>query len=181
MTPPSSPYVPHLDISGFAGTWYVVRTNLEFWNERSRRTHPSITYTHRPRTPGEDINAGGVVLGDVVRYRVFDPSTGRSSDAEKTVVGKDTQLGKTGGFRWRGAGPLFLLTSRWGVVAHDPDCAEWAVTHFSATGFTKEGMDIYSRTPTLSGEREREIMERLRSHPQLRDKAVGFFATVHER
>jgi hypothetical protein len=59
----------------------------------------------------------------------------------------------------------------------DPECAEYAVTYFGPTLFTKEGMDIYSRAPSLPAETVRTIMARLAADTSLSVKCRGMFQT----
>jgi histidinol-phosphatase (PHP family) len=66
------------------------------------------------------------------------------------------------------------------VVDHDPQCAEWAVTYFSATPFTKAGIDLYARTPTLSSGQSALILDRLQHHGFLREQTATLFTPHHQ-
>lgn len=153
---------PEFSLSAFCGTWYVIRTNLALWQAR---THPTISYTRlRP--------ANAPQLGDVVRYRAANGQPG-------VITGVDEGLGETERlFLWRGDRWFSrFITSAWCVVDHDPACAVWAVTYFSKTLFTKAGLDIYARTPSLDPAQVTEILARLRQHPYLKEQVKSLFAT----
>lgn len=70
---------------------------------------------------------------------------------KKSIKGVDTPSESTPGtFVWRGKGLLKWVSSTWKVALKDEDHGEWAIIYFSKTLFTPEGVDIISRTPTLS-------------------------------
>eukprot|EP01012_Entosiphon_sulcatum_P037653 TRINITY_DN4842_c0_g2_i1.p1 TRINITY_DN4842_c0_g2~~TRINITY_DN4842_c0_g2_i1.p1 ORF type:complete len:188 (-),score=20.33 TRINITY_DN4842_c0_g2_i1:15-536(-) len=155
----------------FCGKWYVVASTLDFWRTRG---NGSITYSLLPRAP-----SGKQQLKDEVCY------TSRSfigKNSSSSVVGVDEQLQEhVGEFAWRGAGfPLKLLHSEWRVVGHDDGFAEWAVTWFSSTVFTKEGMDIYCRSPHPSPELITRLREAVRFVPQFSHFADAFFCVTHD-
>lgn len=127
------------------GTWHVVGTTLGMWKTRM---NPTITYGMLP---------DGTVL-DTVQ---FGPA-GRGT----LILGIDQPDPQVpGGFIWRGLSNITRLTSsRWRFVAL---CAEegWAVTHFSRTLFTPEGLDVYSRSDKMSDELLQDILQQVSGHP----------------
>lgn len=147
------------------GTWYVVRTNLDFWRTRE---NPSVTYTPIEFAPR-------VRLRDTVRY-------GPTSEPPRKISGFDEQNPHLPlSFSWRGSGPLTrFLKSRWFFLDHDEDYAEWAVTYFTATPFTKAGMDIYARRPFLPEEKVAEIVGGMSDNELLERQAETLFSPVHE-
>ena len=135
-----------IDPAALAGRWYIVETSLDFWQ---RRSNPSITYTQQRYK-------GVPRLLDQVRYT-------NAAGQPKQIVGYDYELaGEQGHFLWL-AQPryLFFLKSRWGLVAHDPEYREWAVTYFSKTLFTAAGIDIYARKPNLAPQARQQIIEQI--------------------
>lgn len=81
------------------GTWYVVRTSLQFWRTR---TDPAISYTALPDG------------------RVTDTVTYRRAGRDKIVIGVDSHVSDvTGdGWIWRGLGAVTRwTTSRWRMLA----------------------------------------------------------------
>ena len=135
-----------VDLQALSGRWHIQKTSLDFWRTRFSAT---VTYT-----PESDVS--GIKLLDEVRYK-------NNRGAEKTVVGYDSlRSGIEGQFLWRGK-PWYLrfLQSEWGIVAHDDDYADWAVTYFSKTMFTAAGMDIYSRSEVLDDGKYQKILDRI--------------------
>jgi len=115
------------------GTWFICVTNFPMWL-KGNKTHPTFNYSlvaNQERT-----------LLDEVKYR----KNGKLA----TITGYDLQDSTDPTtFIWRGKGILSLLKSKWKVALLDSS-GQWAVIWFSKTLFTPEGVDIISRTPTLS-------------------------------
>lgn len=154
-----------VDIHKMLGVWYIVRTNLDFWRTRK---NPSVTYTPIEFEPRAK-------LRDTVRY-------GPLGKPPRKILGADEQNPHLPSlFLWRGAG-LFtrFLSSGWFILDHDEEYAEWAVTYFSATPFTKAGMDIYARKPHLSEEKVAEIVAGMSDDELLERRARTLFSPVHE-
>lgn len=147
------------------GVWYIVRTNLDFWRTRE---NPSVTYTLIESAPR-------VKLRDTVRY-------GPVGEPPRRILGADEQDPRLSSlFLWRGSGPFTrFLKSGWLFLGHDEDYAEWAVTCFAATPFTKAGMDIYAREPRLSEEKVTEIIAQMSDNEFLAKHARTLFSPVHE-
>jgi hypothetical protein len=115
------------------GTWFIHATNFPMWL-KGDKVNPTFNYSLVAEREG--------VLLDEVKYR--------QNGKEKSVVGYDTQNSSDSSvFVWRGKGLLYLLKSEWKVALWD-DSGQWAVIRFSKTLFTPEGVDIISRTPSLS-------------------------------
>jgi len=154
----------NFDLAAFCGTWYIVQTNLALWQ---RYTNPAITYTYLPGT-------GAPQLFDVINYTKAGGKQGQITGIDHA----DKQHARL--FHWRGdRWYTRWLTSHWCVFDHDPHCAEWAVTYFSATPFTKAGIDLYARTPTLSHAQSAMILARLQQHPFLREQTATLFTPQH--
>jgi hypothetical protein len=117
------------------GTWYVVATNFPMWTSGKRR-NPRFIYSN-PRVVG-----GRECFDDTVSYE----EDGR----EKTVVGVDTSDGP-GKFVWRGRGWLRLFTSRWEIISVSAD-EQCVALSFTRTWATPAGIDIISRSATVSEE-----------------------------
>ena len=135
-----------VDIAKMSGKWFIQKTSLGFWLNRSS---PTVTYTIEEGTSEPKFL-------DEVRYL-------DKRGAAKEIVGYDTlQRSLNGQFLWQ-AKPWYLrfLKSEWGVVAHDDAYEDWAVTYFSKTTLTPEGMDIYSRTEELDDEKYAEILQKI--------------------
>lgn len=153
-----------MDVYAMLGGWHIVRTNLDFWRTRM---NPSVTYTLVEDTPR-------ILLRDTVRY-------GPLGKPPRTIKGFDVQSSRLSShFVWRGAGLMRPLTSGWFVLGHDEAYSEWAVTYFSATPFTKAGMDIYSRKPCLSEEKVSEVIGGMSDNEHLERHARTLFSPVHE-
>lgn len=73
------------------------------------------------------------------------------------------------------------MKSDWFLLDHDEDYAEWAVTYFSATSFTKAGMDIYARKPDLPKEKIAEIVAGMSDNELLKEQAKTLFSPAHNR
>lgn len=124
----------HLDVTPdrLVGTWHIVCSSFPMWLGGSRT---EATFTYRPLPPGR---SGAARLRDEVGYR----SRGR----RRTIRGVDTRLTDRPGtvFRWRGHGPLALLSSEWEVSEFGPDDA-WAVITFNRSLVTPAGTDVVVR------------------------------------
>lgn len=134
------------DLAGIAGKWYIQKTSLAFWENRFS---PTVTYTPEANSPA-------MKMLDEVRYK-------NKRGVVKEVVGYDYLTSNINGqFMWR-AKPwyLYFLKSEWGIVDHDEAYTDWAVTYFSKTAFTPEGMDIYSRSEVLDDDKYKEILQRI--------------------
>lgn len=153
---------PRFNLTAFCGVWYVVQTNLALWR---RYGNPAIAYTLLPGSNPQR-------LWDVVTYTKVNGEQGQITGIDQ-VDAQHERLLHWRGDRWY----TCWLTSEWCVVDHDPHCAEWAVTYFSATPFTKAGIDLYARTPTLSNAQITMILERLGQHPFLQQQAATLFTT----
>lgn len=132
------------------GTWFICATNFPMWL-KGNKTHPTFHYSlvaHKERT-----------LLDEVKYI----QNGKS----KTITGYDLQdHDDPTVFVWRGKGILSLLKSQWKVAIIDSK-GQWAVIWFSKTLFTPEGVDIISRTPTLSPANLQKIKTQMAKDPIL--------------
>eukprot|EP00128_Syssomonas_multiformis_P014584 Colp12_sorted_trinity150504_noHs@25295 len=166
-TPPTT--ASSLDASKFMGLWYVTHSNLDFWSSRGGRFNARIEYKR--------IDQGDVFkFNDEVMYEVKGGFLSSSSKFKtKSVLGIDTQDPQLNShFSWVGTGMLRFLSSEWYVVFQEDD---WAVTYFSATLFTKEGCDIYCRTPVIPPEKLEIIKARIEADPFMKEKAKGLFET----
>ena len=115
------------------GTWFIHSTNFPMWLKGDKLT-PTFTYS---AVAGKE----GVLL-DEVNYL--------KNGKKKAIVGYDTQGANDKAiFVWRGKGLLHLLKSQWKVALWD-ESGQWAVIWFSKTLFTPEGVDIISRSSSLS-------------------------------
>lgn len=129
------------------GTWFVARTTLGMWRTWDQ---PSITYAPLP--------TGQIV--DTVRA-----TRGRQ---QRLIIGIDTPQAAPATFEWRGVTPLTRwATSRWQVVAHDPEATDWLVTLFERTPFTASGLDICTRLPYLLPDLEHPLLALLGERPDL--------------
>jgi len=179
------PEADPLDAKKMCGAWYVVESNLDVWNPKSSRICPVVLYQWME--PSEEEKKKCESSGKPLPVRVRDVTEFRTGTLEEQsaecsyYLGIDTQHPTNPSqWRWRGTGKLFALSSDWQMVLHDVDYAEWAVTIFSATAFTKAGFDIYSRTPTLSAERLEQIHRRIEQTPFLKERAQGLFNTIQD-
>lgn len=154
-----SPDAGGLDPRVLSGTWYVTRTSLPLW----RRLHnPSVTYAPLPDG------------------RVVDTVRATAGGRPRLIVGLDRPLGGAR-FEWRGLGfPTRLTPSRWEVLAHDPEAAEWAVTVFARTPFTPAGLDVYTRAPRLLPDLEAPLLRLLGTLPEARPFLPRLFAPRHD-
>ncbi|MFN8344086.1 MAG: lipocalin family protein [Spirosomataceae bacterium] len=115
------------------GTWFIHATNFPMWL-KGDKVNPTFNYSLVAEREG--------VLLDEVKYR--------QNGKEKSIVGYDTQNSSDSSvFVWRGKGLLHLLKSEWKVALMD-EAGQWAVIRFSKTLFTPEGVDIISRSSSLS-------------------------------
>lgn len=144
------------DPSPLSGRWYVVRTSLPFWKQR---TDPVISYTPLPDG------------------RVTDTVTYRRGGRERTVLGLDRPLGADA-WQWRGVGATRLLTSRWQVVAHE---GPWLVTFFEKTPFTAAGVDICWRSPAPEAAEVDQVIARVSDLTTVAPYVDRLFAPAHTR
>lgn len=115
------------------GSWFIVQTSLPLWL-KGDKLNPTLNYTLIQ-------SKGKEQLLDVVKYT--------NNGKQKTITGYDTiDPTNPNAFSWRGKGWLSLFTSQCEIRLIDPN-GQWAVSWFSKTPFTPEGVDIISRTPTL--------------------------------
>lgn len=133
-----------IDIRKMSGKWYIQKTSINFW---LNRFSPTVTYTIEKNSPE-------IKILDRVRYI-------NSCGKTKEVIGYDSlRTDINGQFRWQAKSwYLRFLKSEWGIVAHDEEYNDWAVTYFSKTAFTPEGMDIYSRSKVLTNNKYQEILQ----------------------
>lgn len=122
-----------------------------------------------------------VQVRDITEFR-----SGKSLDKQagecSYYKGVDTQMNPGGDgtvWRWCGTGLLFALTSDWQMVKHDPEYT-WAVTVFGPTTFTKAGLDIYYRQPSMPPEKLAEVRALIEGDAYLRERAAGLFTTVQD-
>ncbi|MGW5866263.1 hypothetical protein ACWFRJ_29220 [Streptomyces sp. NPDC055239] len=123
---------PHVTPQRLAGTWHIVCSTFPMWLS-GRRTGPTFTYTPLP---------DGRRMRDEVAYR--------TRRGVRRILGTDTHLDTTT-YRWRGRGPLALLTSTWQVPEHSPTDT-WAVITFNRSLVTPAGVDVVVREAYLSDE-----------------------------
>jgi len=116
-----------------AGKWHVVETNFPMWL-KGDKLNPTLNYTMVLRSDQE-------VLLDEVKYE--------QSGKIKTISGYDyPDTENPNGYIWQGKGLLYFFKSKWEIILADPH-KQWAVSWFSKTLFTPEGVEIISRTATL--------------------------------
>ena len=88
---------------------------------------------------------GNVILYDQVKFI--------QNNKEKCIQGYDysNPLNKNA-FIWRGKGILSMLESKWEIIVlNDNEIDnEWGIIWFSKTLFTPEGVDIISKSDSLS-------------------------------
>ncbi len=153
-----------VDLEKMSGKWFIQKTSLDFW---LNRFSPTVTYTIEETLPEFKIL-------DEVRYL-------NKRGVAKEVVGYDVaKRAINGQFMWQ-AKPWFLrfLKSEWGVVAHDEESDDWAVTYFSKTAFTPEGMDIYSRSEVLGEDKYQEILQKISNVGFLKPYIGQLYQTKH--
>lgn len=138
------------------GTWFIHSTNFPMWL-KGDKVHPTFNYSIVSKKEN--------VLLDEVKYL--------KNGKEKSIVGYDTQdPNDATAFVWRGKGLLSLLKSKWKVALMD-DSGQWAVIWFSKTLFTPEGVDIISRTPSLSPDIIRQIKSKMEQDSLLKKHATS--------
>ena len=129
------------------GTWFIVQTSLPLWL-KGDKLNPTLTYTPMQRK-------GKEVLQDEVKYT--------QKGKQKVITGYDTMdPSNPDAFSWRGKGWLSLFTSKCEIRLIDTN-GQWAVSWFSKTPFTPEGVDIISRTPTLDAATIDKIKQAMRT------------------
>ncbi|MFJ4713689.1 hypothetical protein [Streptomyces sp. NPDC088785] len=130
--------LPDIAEDRLAGTWHIVCSSFPMW-QGGRRTDATFTYT-----PLERGGAGPPRLADDVGYRT-------GGGRRRRIRGVDTRLTARPGtvYRWRGRGPLALLSSEWEVREIGADDA-WAVIVFSRSLVTPAGADVVVRADRLT-------------------------------
>ena len=112
------------------------------------KTNPTLNYTIIERK-------GEKVLLDEVKYI--------KNGKQKTITGYDRiNPANSNAFKWRGKGLLSLSTSKWEIRLKGPQ-GQWAISWFSKTLFTPEGVDILSRTSILSAATMDSIKQAMRT------------------
>ncbi|KAH8916124.1 hypothetical protein BT69DRAFT_1270783 [Atractiella rhizophila] len=167
--PPSASAPPLPDLAKLAGKWHVVSTSLPMWKSKK---NVSISYTVLPDG----------TLDDLVEYHSSLSSPPETT--KKTVRGVDRVVHEGHAkFQWRGTGWLKLFTSDWQLLALSDD-GEIAVTYFSKTLFTPEGIDIYARDLNVDEDKWRSLLERLKkgeADEKVKTLAETAFDVVHDR
>ncbi|MCG3166458.1 MAG: hypothetical protein POELPBGB_02237 [Bacteroidia bacterium] len=147
----------------FAGKWYVVATNYNFWKNESR-THPVINLDLL------NDGSGRTFLSRVTyKWRGF----------ARTIAGYETQDTTTAGrYVWQGKGLLSVIKNEWYLIAVATDYS-WAFTYFPKSNVgTPEGIDILSRTPEMSEELMQKIIAQVRENEFMKEKTEGIFHCV---
>ncbi|KAH7094019.1 hypothetical protein BKA62DRAFT_721409 [Auriculariales sp. MPI-PUGE-AT-0066] len=134
-----------LVVEELMGKWHVVRSTLPMWKNKKDVT---ITYTPRAQAIDQPIS-----FDDLVEYRSASAAADSSPSTVRGVDKQDPAFAQT--YNWRGSGWLMIASSRWEIIGLGDD---WAVTYFSSTLFTPEGLDIYVRQPGNSSVNPVSIM-----------------------
>lgn len=169
------PQADELDAQRMAGAWYIIESNLAFWETR---LCACVVYEPMPDESSSSAPPPSVVrMKDYTEYRT---GTLEKQSGVEHLIGIDTQNPTNPTcWRWKSSFLLGMLTSDWQMVKHDPDYT-WAITIFSSTTFTKAGLDIYSRDPVMSPEKLAEIKAVIEADPFLKARAVGMFKTIQD-
>ncbi|KAK2070988.1 hypothetical protein P8C59_005445 [Phyllachora maydis] len=138
-------------------------------------------------TPREPTTAAGRPVARNCDLVEWEPVSGKGG--VKSVSGTNTASGaplkpstapaeassaplNTGSWDWRGKGLLFWVTSHWEILGWGErplpggGIERWAVTWFTPSMFTQEGIDIYAdRKGGLSKETAGEIIQHLKTLP----------------
>jgi len=155
--PADVPRLPAFEANQLDGEWRVLASNFPMWHD-GKKTQPSFRY----RSYRDDER---VRLDDTVAYLV--------KGKRDTIEGVDTQDPKfPQHFTWRGKGILRLFSSDWVILAVGPE-RRWIALYFTKTLATPEGVDIISRSPTLSREDKSAIDQLLATDPFLKTKSRG--------
>ncbi|MBD2753634.1 lipocalin/fatty acid-binding family protein [Spirosoma validum] len=152
-------------VQALIGTWFVGSSNFPMWL-KGDKINPTFTYSIT------DKKANTNVLLDEVKYL--------KRGKPKTLTGFDYQdETDPSTFVWRGKGLLSVVRSTWKVALIDP-AGQWAVIWFSKTLFTPEGIDIISRTPTLSAETQTHIFALMASDSLLVKHRASLRPIIHQ-
>lgn len=152
--------VDNLTLEDIEGRWYIHATNFPMWKSKSK-SDQSFTYTLKTKKNGKKY------FLDQVRYL--------QNKSKKTITGYDYQnQTHPNKFTWKGKGILFFAKSKWqfDIVAADKS---WALISFSKTAFTKQGVDVISRSQEISAETMNEIIDAINNHETLRARAKNLF------
>lgn len=122
-----------IGLTFMVGTWFIIQTNFPMWL-KGDKLNPTLNYTLIERK-------GQPMLLDVVKYT--------HKGKQKTITGYDKADAENPYiFYWRGKGLLAIASSKCDIRLRDPK-GQWAVSWFSKTAFSPEGVEIISKTPTL--------------------------------
>lgn len=159
------PAITATDVSParFAGKWYVVATNYEFWRN-DNRTHPVISLELLDEKEDETF------LSRVeYKWRGF----------SRTITGFETQdSAKPGRFVWQGKGLLFFIKNEWFLIAVADDYS-WAFTYFPKSNIgTLAGIDILSRSPEIKDDLMNNIISKVNEDEFMRTQTKDIFRTV---
>jgi hypothetical protein len=147
----------------FAGKWYVVATNYNFWKNESR-TNPVINLELL------NIPHGRTFVSRVTyKWRGFN----------RTITGYESKDNSNPGrYVWQGKGLLSVIKNEWYLIAVADDYS-WAFTFFPKSNVgTPEGIDILSRTPDMSDELMQKIIAQVREDEFMKEKTEGIFRCV---
>lgn len=146
----------------FYGKWYIVFTTLSFWKGKQNAT---IVYT--PLTDHKSISS-------FVEYKINNKS--------KTIIGINTpDEKKSNHFFWSGKSfPLSSLKSEWYVVSFKSKSPQYLITFFGPTLFTKDGMNIYARSPMLDKTIVQNIVDCIKETEGLKKYYGSFFPIIHD-
>ncbi len=155
--------VTDLEPQKFAGKWYVVATNYNFWNNENR-THPVINLDLMNN------NSGRTFLSRVeYNWKGF----------ARTIAGYETpDKENPGRFVWQGKGLLSIVKNEWYLIAVADDYS-WAFTYFPKSNVgTPEGVDVLSRSAEMSDEQIEKILALVREDEFMKAKTEGIFRCV---
>ena len=132
-----------MQLQDFEGTWYIHLTNFPQWL-KEKNENPTLNYSIGKRNDKKGLN-------DLVKYE--------RNGKEKTIAGFDFPQDSTfTKFKWKGKGLLGFVGSEWWVVAYDRD-DQWMITQFESTLFSPAGVDVISKSKTLSENELQEIQQ----------------------
>ncbi len=149
----------------FAGKWYVVATNYNFWKSKSR-THPVINLDLLNE------GSGRTFLSCVTyKWRGFARTIAGYEKQDKSVAGR---------FVWQGKGLLSIIKNEWFLITVADDYS-WAFTYFPKSNIgTPEGVDVLSRSPEMSEDLLQKIIAQVREDDFMKAKTEGIFRTVQK-
>ena len=162
LRPPAPDVV---DLNKLMGTWYIVATNYNFWQERS---HPSVTYQ--------------LINDETSVVKIFDRVAFQQKGENKTLDGVDIQDPSfPSHFQWRGDGWLHVIRSQWFIVAVGPEVDSdytWVATWFADNMWgTGSGFDIYMRSPNTQQQEVQKIIDGLRKDSFFAAQSKNAFMT----